>query len=94
MAQIPDVPRTQNYQSPLDTSEQDVYRIRLDYETQINESFTLRNKFYVTDLQWLSEGTLINGTFDHPLVGTLSNSALCRFWMIIKNFMGTKQKRF
>lgn len=68
---IADVPRTQNYQSPLDASEQDIYRIRLDYETQINESFTLRNKFYLTDLQWLSQGTLINGTFDHPFAGTL-----------------------
>ena len=68
---IPDIPRTQSYQSPLDTSEQDLYRIRLDYETQINESVTLRNKFYVTDLQWLSQGTLINGAFDQPFVGTL-----------------------
>jgi TonB-dependent siderophore receptor len=68
---IPDIPREQNYQSPLDTSEQDLYRIRLDYETQINESITLRNKFYITDLQWLSEGTLINGAFDQPFVGTL-----------------------
>jgi iron complex outermembrane receptor protein len=55
----------------LDTSEQDIYRVRFDYESQINESFTLRNKFYITDLQWLSQGTLINGTFDHPLAGTL-----------------------
>ena len=69
--QIANVPLKQNYQSPLDTSEQDVYRIRLDYETQVNESFTLHNKFYINDLQWLSEGTLINGTFDHPLAGTL-----------------------
>lgn len=69
--QIADVPRTQNYQSPLDASEQDVYRIRVDYETQINESTTLRNKFYLNDLQWVSRGTLINGTFDHPLAGTL-----------------------
>ncbi|HSE43454.1 MAG TPA: TonB-dependent receptor, partial [Acidobacteriota bacterium] len=68
---IPDVPRTTSYQSPLDTSEQDIYRIRFDYESHVNESFTLRNKFYITDLQWLSEGTLINGSFDHPLAGTL-----------------------
>jgi TonB-dependent siderophore receptor len=69
--QIADVPRKQNYQSPLDTSEQDVYRIRLDYDTQINDAITFRNKFYYNDLQWLSKGTLINGTFDHPLAGTL-----------------------
>jgi TonB-dependent siderophore receptor len=68
---ISDVPRTTSYQSPIDTSEQDIYRIRFDYESHVNESFTLRNKFYVTDLQWLSQGTLINGTFDHPQAGTL-----------------------
>jgi TonB-dependent siderophore receptor len=69
--QIADVPRKQNYQSPLDTSEQDVYRVRLDYDTQINDSITFRNKFYVNDLKWDSRGTLINGTFDQPFVGTL-----------------------
>ncbi len=58
-----DVPRTRSYQSPFDTSEQDLYRTRIDYETKIGDSITLRDKFYNTRLDWLSKGTLINGSF-------------------------------
>lgn len=69
--QIADVPRTNSYQSSIDTSKQDIYRLRADYERQINENLTLRNKFYYTDLEWISQGTLINGAFPVPGAGTL-----------------------
>ncbi|NIR50191.1 TonB-dependent siderophore receptor [candidate division KSB1 bacterium] len=57
--QIPDVPRTQSYQSPYDNSDQELYRFRLDYRQVINESFTLRDKVYFTELDWQTNGTLL-----------------------------------
>ena len=64
--QIPNVPRTQSYQSPFDKSEQKILRARLDFETRLNEAVTLRNKFYYTDLDWQSGGTLLLGAFPSP----------------------------
>jgi catecholate siderophore receptor len=61
------VPRTRSYQSPHDGSTQDAYRVRFDAERKLNDSVTLRNRFYFTELGWDSTGTLINGTFDLPL---------------------------
>jgi len=55
------VPRTRSYQSPFDTSDQDIYRVRLDYERRLGNRVTLRDKLYYTDLAWRSDGTLING---------------------------------
>ncbi len=66
-----DVSRTTSYQSPFDTSEQDLYRTRVDYETKISDSITLRDKFYNTRLDWLSKGTLINGAFSGLVFRTL-----------------------
>ncbi|HUG52488.1 MAG TPA: TonB-dependent siderophore receptor [Vicinamibacteria bacterium] len=60
------VPRTRSYQSPFDASEQDVYRLRLDAERRLGEHFTLRNRFYFTQLEWDSDGTLIGGAFPFP----------------------------
>jgi iron complex outermembrane recepter protein len=59
--QVPDVPRTRSYQVPFDDSQQDIYRTRVDYETQLSETVTLRDKFYYTDLDWNSDGTLFAG---------------------------------
>ena len=60
--QVPDVDRTTSYQAPFDISEQDIFRARVDYETRLNDNITLRNKFYYTDLDWLSNGTLFAGS--------------------------------
>jgi iron complex outermembrane receptor protein len=60
------VPRTRSYQSSLDHSDQDVYRVRLDGERRIGSRLTLRNKLYYTDFKWDSEGTLILGAFPGP----------------------------
>jgi TonB-dependent siderophore receptor len=60
------VPRTRSYQSPLDKSDQDLYRLRLDAQRQFGTRLTLRNKFYFTDLNWDSDGTLILGAFPGP----------------------------
>jgi TonB-dependent siderophore receptor len=60
------VPRTQSYQSPLDHSDQDIYRFRFDGERRIGSRLRLRNKLYYTDFKWDSDGTLILGAFPFP----------------------------
>jgi TonB-dependent siderophore receptor len=64
---LADVPRTNSYQSALDASEQDLYRLRFDAERRLGERVTLRNKVYYTDLAWNSTGSLILGAFDTPV---------------------------
>jgi iron complex outermembrane receptor protein len=69
--QLAPVPRELSYQSPFDRSEQDVYRLRLVAERQLGARVTLRNTLYYTDLDWLSDGTLLAGVIpmpDAPLV--------------------------
>jgi TonB-dependent siderophore receptor len=63
---IADVPRTRSYQSPFDTSDQDVYRVRLDVERRLSERVVFRDKAYYTDLKWQSDGSLILGAFPIP----------------------------
>jgi iron complex outermembrane receptor protein len=63
------VPRTLSYQSPFDVSEQDIYRLRFDVEKKIGERLTLRDKVYYTDLEWVSNGTLVTGLLPNR-VGT------------------------
>ena len=64
---IPDVPRTQSYQSPWDISRQDIYRTRFDFTTVVNNTLTLRNKFYYTDLEWQSDGTIFPAVFPNEI---------------------------
>ena len=64
------VARTQSYQSSFDASTQNVTRVRFDAERQLSDSITLRNRFYFTQLEWNSDGTLILGTFEYPGAGT------------------------
>jgi TonB-dependent siderophore receptor len=59
--EIADVPRTRSYQSPFDRSEQETRRAQVDYEAEISDRLSLRNKTYYRRLDWLSDGTLING---------------------------------
>lgn len=60
---VPDVPRERSYQSPFDTSDQDIYRFQVDIESQLSNHLTLRNKTYYRELDWLSRGTIFNGVF-------------------------------
>ncbi len=59
---IPDVPRTRSYQTPFDISNQKIYRFRIDFRSRIHESLSIRNKLYCTDFDWVSRGTLFNGS--------------------------------
>lgn len=66
---IPDVPRTRSYQSPFDISTQEIARLRADWTLAVNDTLTLRNKLYHTDLDWNSDGTLFNGAFPNAAGG-------------------------
>ena len=68
---LADVPRERSYASPLDDSRQDLTRVQVDYERQVTDRLTLRNKLYSRKLDWKTRGTLISGTFPFfgPLVG-------------------------
>ena len=44
--------------------------MRFDAERKLSDRVTLRNRFYFTELTWDSDGTLINGTFAIPGLGT------------------------
>ncbi len=57
------VPRTRSYASPFDRSEQQIGRLQLDFERQLSDRSTLRNKTYVRQLDWLSDGTLLGFVF-------------------------------
>ena len=52
------VARTTSYQSPSDFSQQELLRLRVDYVNRINDRLTLRNRFYHTDLDWASHGSI------------------------------------
>lgn len=56
------VARTTSYQSPFDDSVQDVTRLRLELERKVGR-WTLRDRLYYTELDWLSTGTLLGGAF-------------------------------
>lgn len=58
-----------DYNSSLDRSEQDVHRFQVDYQGELGAGITLRDKFYVRKLDWLSDGTLINGAVPGFAVG-------------------------
>ncbi len=59
--EVAGVPRTRSYQSPFDRSEQETRRAQVDYEMEISDRLSLRNKTFYRRLDWLSDGTIING---------------------------------
>ena len=67
--EIADVERTRSYRSPFDRSEQETRRAQVDYENALSDRLTLRNKTYYRELQWLSDGTIINGVLPGFAVG-------------------------
>ena len=61
--EIAPVSRRQSYGSHFDSSDQEIFRLRLDWSTRFSDRVTLRNKFFLTDFNWISAGTLLNGVF-------------------------------
>ena len=66
---VPDINLHNSYNSTLDRSEQDVVRLQADYQGSLGRNVTFRNKFYVRKLDWLSDGTLLNGAFPDAVGG-------------------------
>ncbi len=58
---VPAVPRSRSFQSPLDDSRQNLWRLRLDADLRVSSATTLHGKIYYTDLDWDSTATLLSG---------------------------------
>ncbi len=73
---IPSVDRDTSYQSILDFSEQSIRRVQVDYQVELSDRVTLRNKTYFRDLDWQSAGTLLFQDFNPltPDVGRVLNT--------------------
>jgi iron complex outermembrane receptor protein len=71
---LADVPRERNYRSPYDQSEQDLTRAQVDFQHQVSDRLTVRNKAYYRRLDWLSNGTIFNGVFPSQTTGRPSVS--------------------
>ena len=65
------VSRRTSYGSQYDDSDQDIFRFRFDWESYLSERIRWRTQFYYTDLEWLSDGTLINGVAPDFQTGSL-----------------------
>lgn len=79
--ELPDVPRRRTYYSPFDFSEQDILRFQADYETELSPALTLRNKTYLRDLDWATDGTLLAGAFPNGFGGF----AVARSLLLLKD---------
>ena len=53
--------RSLTFQDPSDFSEQDVFRALLTYRHECSDTLDLRNRTYVTALDWMSVGTVYAG---------------------------------
>ncbi len=58
---IADVPRARSYQTPFDSSDQQLSRVQVDFDVKLSDAWSLRNKTYYRDLDWTADGTLITG---------------------------------
>jgi len=61
--QFPQVSRKISYQSPWDVSEQKLNRLKADYTHQWDQARQLQMRFFYTDLDWFSRGTLVIGAY-------------------------------
>ncbi len=68
---VPDVDRKLSYQTPFDESSQKMQRFKGNFSSKLGKNFTIRNKFYYTDFEWISNGTLLNGAFPDPSSGMM-----------------------
>ncbi len=87
--QVADVPRTRSYQSPYDLSDQETRRIQADYESELSDRLTLRNKAYYRRLDWDSDATIFNGVFPNA-VGRLAVSRTLLLLDDTQEFLGNQ----
>ncbi len=60
---IANVDRKTSYQTPFDFSDQKIIRMKLYSDYSISENLSLHSKLYFSQLDWQSQGTLINGAY-------------------------------
>ena len=63
MNKMADVSRDVSFQTPFDESEQKLTRVRIGFSKVISSNLIIQNKFYYTDLDWFTKGTILNGAF-------------------------------
>ena len=61
--QLADVERSTSYQTPDDYSDQGMFRLKLNYVKKVDSVSTITNRFYYTELDWNTTGTLLNGAY-------------------------------
>ncbi len=71
LSHLPDIDPETAYETPFDFSDQKMHRLKARFTSRISPHITLRNKFYYTDLDWQSRGTLLSGAFPDPQSGRL-----------------------
>lgn len=59
---VPGIKDTANFQSDGEFSEQEILRLGLNYELDLNDRWTLQNRAYFTDFEWQSSGSIF-GSF-------------------------------
>ncbi|HWN41481.1 MAG TPA: TonB-dependent siderophore receptor [Thermoanaerobaculia bacterium] len=86
---IANVPRTRSYQSPYDLSDQETRRAQADYESELSDRLTLRNKAYYRRLDWDSDATIFNGVFPNA-IGRLAVSRTLLLLDDTQEFLGNQ----
>ena len=72
--QIATVSRQTSYGSWHDHSDQEISRFRLDLESSLTDRVKIRSKIYHTDLEWISDGTLITGVLPAASINPVGSS--------------------
>ena len=88
---IAEVPRTNSYQTPFDFSDQKIFRLKLNVDKKINNYLTFQSKFYFTQLDWHSQGTLLNGAFP-TLTGSMVVSRSLSYLRDFRNLVGNQNE--
>ena len=60
---IAEVDRKNSYQSPSDFSDQRIIRVKMYSDYSVDQNISLHSKFYFSQLDWKTKGTLINGAY-------------------------------
>ena len=84
---------TNNYNSQYDLSDQNIYRFQIDYEGRLNDTVTLRNKFYYRRLDWLSDGTLLLGAAPRLDFGDGTSFPVVTGYDVFRTFIALDDKQ-
>ena len=58
---VPGISDKANFQSDGEFSEQDIIRIAVNLESELNDTWSLQNRAYFTDFEWQSSGSIFAG---------------------------------